>query len=76
MAHIERHAPWRGGITFAKIRQIGATLKHLLKALKQTGTIGRPRFSAHIARDIGLSPHEVELLHHRWPSEEARHPRL
>ncbi|MEW9918388.1 hypothetical protein AB2B41_02135 [Marimonas sp. MJW-29] len=76
MAHIEHNAPWRAGIVFAKIRQIGVTLKHLFKALKPSGTIGRPRFSAHIARDIGLTPHELELLNHRWPSEEARHPRL
>jgi len=30
----------------------------------------------HIARDIGLTPGEVERLRHRWPSQVTRHPWL
>ncbi|WP_415401579.1 hypothetical protein [Tateyamaria sp. SN3-11] len=30
----------------------------------------------HIARDIGLTPSEVERLRHRWPSQSTQHPYL
>ena len=29
-----------------------------------------PHISDKIARDIGLSRHEIELLRHQWPSED------
>ncbi len=32
--------------------------------------------SDHIAKDIGLSPHEVERLRLQWPSQTMRHPYL
>ena len=35
-----------------------------------------PPLSPHIARDIGLTPSEVERLRHRWPSQSTRHPYL
>ena len=35
-----------------------------------------PPMSDHIARDIGLTPHERALMSHHWPSRDARHPFL
>ena len=35
-----------------------------------------PPMSDHIARDIGLTPHERALRSHHWPPREARHPFL
>lgn len=35
-----------------------------------------PPLTEHLARDIGLSPAEMERLHLRLPSETIRHPRL
>ncbi|MEQ3709127.1 MAG: hypothetical protein ABNH38_03250 [Tateyamaria sp.] len=35
-----------------------------------------PPLTAHIARDIGLSPSELEQMRHRWPSQSTRHPYL
>lgn len=32
--------------------------------------------SAHIARDIGLSPADAERLNIKWPSQSVRHPYL
>jgi len=40
---------------------------------KSTGLLP---LTPHIARDIGLSPGEVERLRHRWPSQSTRHPYL
>lgn len=39
-------------------------------------TTGLLPLSPHIARDIGLTPGEVERLRHRWPSQVTRHPYL
>ncbi len=35
-----------------------------------------PAISRHLARDIGLSPAELERLQFRWPSELVQHPRM
>ncbi|MEO1557418.1 MAG: hypothetical protein AAFS01_13375 [Pseudomonadota bacterium] len=35
-----------------------------------------PPLTAHIARDIGLNPSELEQMRHRWPSQSTRHPYL
>ena len=35
-----------------------------------------PPLNDHIARDIGLSPHEHALMSHHWPSRDNRHPFL
>lgn len=35
-----------------------------------------PPLTPHIARDIGLSPSEVEQMRHRWPSQSTQHPYL
>jgi len=35
-----------------------------------------PPMTDHIARDIGLTPHEQALAAHHWPSRTARHPFL
>ncbi|WP_299048236.1 hypothetical protein [uncultured Tateyamaria sp.] len=43
------------------------------KAIKGTAL---PPLSDHIARDIGLTPHERELMSHHWPSRDSRHPFL
>jgi len=35
-----------------------------------------PKLSNHIARDIGLTPQELALMRHEWPSVTQRHPHL
>ena len=35
-----------------------------------------PPMTDHIARDIGLTPHQRELMSHHWPSRDSRHPFL
>ena len=35
-----------------------------------------PPLTPHIARDIGLSPSEIERMRHRWPSQSTQHPYL
>jgi len=35
-----------------------------------------PPLTTHIARDLGLSPSELEQMRHRWPSQSTRHPYL
>lgn len=35
-----------------------------------------PPMTDHIARDIGLTPHERELMSRHWPSRDSRHPFL
>ena len=35
-----------------------------------------PPLNDHIARDIGLTPHERALMSHHWPSQDSRHPFL
>ncbi|MEL6618146.1 MAG: hypothetical protein AAFP16_04675 [Pseudomonadota bacterium] len=35
-----------------------------------------PPMTDHIARDIGLTPHEQALMAHHWPSRDTRHPFL
>ena len=35
-----------------------------------------PKLSDHIARDIGLSRHDIELMRHQWPSQDPKNPRL
>ena len=35
-----------------------------------------PPMNDHIARDIGLSPHDRALMSHHWPSRDSRHPFL
>lgn len=43
---------------------------------KLTKNAKLPPMTDHIARDIGLTPHQRALLSHRWPSRESRHPHL
>ncbi len=43
------------------------------KSIKGTAL---PPMTDHIARDIGLTPHERELMSHHWPSRDSRHPFL
>lgn len=40
-----------------------------------TGT-ALPPMTDHIARDIGLKPHQRALMSHHWPSRDSRHPFL
>ena len=35
-----------------------------------------PKLSDHIARDIGLSRHQLDLMRHQWPSQDPKNPRL
>lgn len=35
-----------------------------------------PPMTDHIARDIGLTPHQRALMSHHWPSRDNRHPFL
>lgn len=35
-----------------------------------------PRLSDRLARDIGLSPHDLEWQRHKFPSQHQHHPRL
>lgn len=45
------------------------------KPSKPVGSTAMP-LDPHIARDIGLTPSEVERLRHRWPSQSTQHPYL
>jgi uncharacterized protein YjiS (DUF1127 family) len=63
-------APWRLQLVCAKIWQ---TLTRW-PTLPKRGKIDVP--SAHIARDIGLSPSEIERLTLRLPSETTNFPML
>ncbi|WP_299686298.1 hypothetical protein [uncultured Tateyamaria sp.] len=55
--------------TCAKIWQ----QRHKPKSIKGSAL---PPMTPHIARDIGLTPHEQELMSHHWPSRDSRHPFL
>ena len=46
------------------------------RRIKPTKGTTLPPMTDHIARDIGLTPHQRALLSHRWPSRESRHPYL
>ena len=35
-----------------------------------------PKLSDHIARDIGLTAHDIETMRHQWPSQDPKNPRL
>ena len=52
--------------------------KILRKARRKPAVKGStlPPLTPHIARDIGLSPSELELLRHRLPSQTTWHPYL
>ncbi len=69
MALMTTNAPWRARFSVAKF---------LRKTLAKRPTLRIPddRLPDHIIKDIGLSPHQAELLRHQWPSETHRHPRL
>ncbi|APX12645.1 hypothetical protein [Tateyamaria omphalii] len=43
---------------------------------KPTDGTALPPMTDHIARDIGLTPHQRAQMSHRWPSEQNRHPYL
>jgi len=49
---------------------------HHLKTPRDIQGTAPPPLSAHIARDIGLSPGEQERMRHRWPSQSTQHPYL
>ena len=70
MLSLARNSLWRALYLCAK--KIQKTPVHRRKA--PTGTL--PPLSERIARDIGLSPHEREMMTVRWPSQETRHPYL
>ena len=53
-----------------------AKILHILrKPAKPIGSTAVP-LDPHIARDIGLTPSEVERMRHRWPSQSTQHPYL
>jgi len=47
-----------------------------LRRSKQVKGTALPPMNDHIARDIGLTPHERALMSHHWPSRDSRHPFL
>lgn len=57
-------------------------LETCAKILRKCGTsplkkgTALPPMTDHIARDIGLTPHQQELMSHHWPSRDSRHPFL
>ena len=75
MANIEENAPRRAGISFAKIRQALAALKSMILAPSRRSPPTLEGISDHLARDIGLSPADLEELRHEWPSQTTHHPR-
>lgn len=65
--------------------QNNALLRALLSCVKMFRVIrdsttiegtAPPPLTAHIARDIGLTPSEIEQMRHRWPSQSTHHPYL
>ena len=62
----------------ALLRALLTCAKFLQKRRKTPMTKGTalPPMSDHIARDIGLSPHDRALMSHHWPSRDSRHPFL
>lgn len=62
----------------ALLRALITCAKYLQNLRKPPAIKGTalPPMTDHIARDIGLSPHERALMSHHWPSRDARHPFL
>ncbi len=56
-----------------------STCAKILRRLRPAATVkgtALPPMTDHIARDIGLTPHERALMSHHWPSRDSRHPFL
>lgn len=69
MAFLTDTTPWRDQFSLARtLRQMADRLH---PAPRQT-----TRINDHIARDIGLTPAELERLHWQAPSQTYRHPHL
>lgn len=69
MLLVRQNALLRALLTCVKILR-----KHTVdKPVKGTAL---PPMSDHIARDIGLTPHQRALMSHHWPSRDNRHPFL
>ena len=69
MQAIQSNALWRVLSTCAKFFK----LRPQYPRIKGTAL---PPLTDHIARDIGLTPHDRALLSHHWPSRDTRHPFL
>jgi len=68
--HMTRNnALWRAYISCAKIWQY-------VRGKPVAKGTAMPPLSHHIARDIGLTPSQLDLMRHRWPSQSTRHPYL
>ncbi len=69
MVYIAENAPLRDRSHFARI----------LALVKNTFT-RKPSFprdlSDHLARDVGLSAHDLEILRHEMPSQSTKHPMI
>ena len=61
MAFLEINAPWRAWRPFPWV------FKNSHKAEQRLDQVPKD-ISAHIAADIGLSEHDLEVLRHEWPS--------
>ena len=64
--------------TNALLRALNTCAKIFRQAPRKEAIEGTalPPLTAHIARDIGLNPSELEQMRHRWPSQSTRHPYL
>jgi len=62
----------------ALVRVLSICAKILRKGANPKDVRGSalPPMTDHIARDIGLTPHERALMSHHWPSRDSRHPFL
>lgn len=67
MAFLDIHTPWRVRLPFAKwskkLRIMAAPVPPVPKGI-----------SAKQARDIGLTPHDLEQLRFEWPSDGPHRP--
>lgn len=75
MAFLEETAPWRARKTRAKIVEVVRCIMKTVKRLPSGRAMRQPHLSDHLARDIGLSPGEIELQRFELPSRTTYHPR-
>ena len=69
MAYMSENAQLRARSRFARI------LTYVRNSLNKKPQLPRD-LSDHIARDIGLSDHEIECLRHQLPSQSDKRPMI